>query len=108
MLPRFSARAFIEAIGRHRCTWLTGVPTMLALALQEPAALAATDRSSVRRVTIGSAPLTQALIDRIKAAFPGAQTPAEVIVKGNEYYVVRERETYNDLIRGEKLPRWLE
>jgi len=72
MLPRFSARAFIEAIGRHRCTWLTGVPTMLALALQEPAALAATDRSSVRRVTIGSAPLTQALIDRIKAAFSGA------------------------------------
>ena len=45
---------------------------MLALVLQEPAALAATDRSSVRRVTIGSAPLTQALIDRIKAAFPGA------------------------------------
>ena len=72
MLPRFSARAFIEAIGRHHCTWLTGVPTMLALVLQEPDALAATDRSSVRRVTIGSAPLTQALIDRIKAAFPGA------------------------------------
>ena len=48
MLPRFSARAFIDAIGRHRCTWLTGVPTMLALVLQEPAALAATDRSSVR------------------------------------------------------------
>jgi long-chain acyl-CoA synthetase len=73
MLPRFSARAFIEAIGRHRCTWLTGVPTMLALVLQEPDALAATDCSSVGRVAIGSAPLTQALIDRIKAAFPAAQ-----------------------------------
>ena len=71
MLPRFTARAFIEAIGRHRCTWLTGVPTMLALVVQEAAALAATDGSSVRRVTIGSAPLTQALIDRIKTAFPG-------------------------------------
>ncbi|HUL00088.1 MAG TPA: diaminopimelate decarboxylase [Nitrospirota bacterium] len=32
---------------------------------------------------------------------------AEVIVKGNEYYVVRERQTYNDLIKGEKVPRWL-
>ena len=72
MLPRFSARAFIEAIGRHRCTWLTGVPTMMALVVQEPAALAATDCSSVRRITIGSAPLTQALVDRIKTAFPGA------------------------------------
>ncbi len=33
---------------------------------------------------------------------------AEVLVKGSEYYVVRERETYNDLIKGEKVPRWLE
>ena len=32
----------------------------------------------------------------------------EVLVRGNEYYVVRERETYSDLVRGEKLPRWLE
>jgi len=32
----------------------------------------------------------------------------EVMVRGNEYYVVRERETYNDLIKGEKIPRWLE
>jgi acyl-CoA synthetase (AMP-forming)/AMP-acid ligase II len=72
LLPRFSARAYIDAIGRHRCTWLTAVPTMMALVLQEPAALAATDRSSVRRVLLGSAPLTQALIDRVKVAFPGA------------------------------------
>ncbi len=33
---------------------------------------------------------------------------AEVMVKGNEYFIVRERETYNDLVRGEKIPRWLE
>ena len=33
---------------------------------------------------------------------------AEVLVRGSDYYVVRERETYNDLVRGEKLPRWLE
>jgi diaminopimelate decarboxylase len=32
---------------------------------------------------------------------------AEVMVKGSEYYIVRERETYNDLIKGEKVPRWL-
>jgi hypothetical protein len=30
------------------------------------------------------------------------------MVRGNDYYVVRERETYNDLVKGEKLPRWLE
>ena len=33
---------------------------------------------------------------------------AEVMVKGKEYYIVRERETYNDLIDNEKVPRWLE
>lgn len=33
---------------------------------------------------------------------------AEVMVKGKEYFVVRERETYNDLIENEKVPRWLE
>ena len=31
----------------------------------------------------------------------------EVMVKGDEHYIVRERETYNDLIKGEKVPRWL-
>ncbi len=33
---------------------------------------------------------------------------AEVMVRGNEYFVVRERETFNDLIKNEKVPRWLE
>jgi diaminopimelate decarboxylase len=33
---------------------------------------------------------------------------AEVLVKGNEYHIVRERETYEDLVRGEKVPRHLE
>ncbi|HWR72821.1 MAG TPA: diaminopimelate decarboxylase [Nitrospirota bacterium] len=33
---------------------------------------------------------------------------AEVMVKGTEYFVVREREVYNDLVRGEKVPRWLD
>lgn len=33
---------------------------------------------------------------------------AEVLVRGNDYVVVRERETYNELVRGEKVPRWLD
>jgi diaminopimelate decarboxylase len=33
---------------------------------------------------------------------------AEIMVKGSEYYIVRERETYSDLIRDERVPRWLE
>ncbi len=33
---------------------------------------------------------------------------AEVLVKDSDYHIVRERETYPDLIKGEKIPRWLE
>jgi diaminopimelate decarboxylase len=33
---------------------------------------------------------------------------AEVLVRGNDYFVVRERETYTDLVNGEKVPQWLE
>ena len=32
---------------------------------------------------------------------------AEVMVKGDEYWVVRERETYEDLVRGERIPSFL-
>ncbi|MBI1987905.1 MAG: diaminopimelate decarboxylase [Nitrospinae bacterium] len=31
---------------------------------------------------------------------------AEVLVKGSEYRVIRQRETYADLVRGEKIPEW--
>ncbi len=65
--------AYIEAIGRHQCTWLTSVPTMLARIAQETEALAATDLSSVRIVAMGSAPMTQKLIDTMKGIFPQAR-----------------------------------
>jgi len=32
---------------------------------------------------------------------------AEVMVKGNSYFVIREREKVEDLIRGEKIPTFL-
>lgn len=32
---------------------------------------------------------------------------AEVLVKGNRFYVIRKRESYEDLIRGEKVPEFL-
>jgi diaminopimelate decarboxylase len=32
---------------------------------------------------------------------------AEVLVRGKDYFVVRERETYPDLVRGETVPPWL-
>jgi long-chain acyl-CoA synthetase len=72
LLPQFDARRYVEAIGRFGVTFLTSVPTMLALILRERDVLARTDLSSVRAVRMGSAPTTQQLIDAVKQVFPGA------------------------------------
>src|SRR5438034_96151 len=71
LLPQFDARRYIEAIGRFGASFLTSVPTMLALVVRETDTLAGTDLSSVRAVRMGSAPTTQQLIDAVKRAFPG-------------------------------------
>lgn len=34
--------------------------------------------------------------------------PAEVMVKGDRWFIIRERESYEDLIRGESIPHFLE
>jgi long-chain acyl-CoA synthetase len=72
LLPQFNARHYVEAIGRFRVTFLSSVPTMLALALREHEALARTDLSSIETVRTASAPISQSLIDEIKRTFPWA------------------------------------
>jgi acyl-CoA synthetase (AMP-forming)/AMP-acid ligase II len=72
LLPAFDARLYARAIERFRVTWLTSVPTMLALVARESDLVGGLDFSSVTNVTMGSAALTQALVDRVQAIFPGA------------------------------------
>ena len=66
LLPQFSAPAYIEAIGKYRCTWLTAVPPMIAMMLRETAALTATDLSSVEFVRMGSAPVSASLMAALR------------------------------------------
>jgi len=70
LLPQFTALVYIEAIGRHRCTWLTAVPPMIAMMLREREALARTDLSSVEFIRMGSAPVSQSLMEAIRHALP--------------------------------------
>jgi acyl-CoA synthetase (AMP-forming)/AMP-acid ligase II len=72
LLPQFDARRYIEAIARFGVTWLTSVPTMLALIVRETETLAGTDLSTVRTVRMGSAPVTGGLLDDLARVFPGA------------------------------------
>jgi len=72
LLPRYDAGRYIDCIERYRLTMLTGVPTMYALMLQRTDQLAGIDRSSVRAMSMGSAPASEVLLDDLQAMFPGA------------------------------------
>ena len=72
LLPQFSARAYIGAIGRYGCTWLTAVPPMIAMMLRERDLLARTDLSGVEFVRMGSAPVSASLMTALREALPRA------------------------------------
>lgn len=72
LMPRFEARTYLQSVARFRCTALSGVPTMFALMARESDLIRSLDLSSVRRITIGSAPLTEALVARVQGIFPNA------------------------------------
>jgi len=72
LLPNFTARSYIAAIEKYRCTWLTAVPPMIAMMLREADVLAKTDLSSVQFVRMGSAPVSQSLMSALKRVLPKA------------------------------------
>jgi acyl-CoA synthetase (AMP-forming)/AMP-acid ligase II len=72
LLPYFTARAYVAAIDRYRCTWLTAVPPMIAMMLREAELLANADLSSVEFVRMGSAPVSQSLMTSLKRTLPQA------------------------------------
>jgi long-chain acyl-CoA synthetase len=73
LLPQFVAADYIAAIGRCQVNLLTSVPTMIAMMLRERELLARTDLSSVRAVRMGSAPVTQSLVEQLRQVFPSVQ-----------------------------------
>jgi len=73
LLPQFDIERYIEAIGRHRCTVISGVPTMMAMVLTRKDRLAQIDTSSVRTIMMGSAPSSPQLIKELRAHFPNAE-----------------------------------
>ena len=73
LLPHFTTRGYVEAAARHRVAQLTSVPTMIAMMLRDRVSLEANDLSAVEGVRMGSAPITQALIDQVRSVFPKAE-----------------------------------
>ncbi|MDA1327012.1 MAG: class I adenylate-forming enzyme family protein [Proteobacteria bacterium] len=73
VMARFDVKQYLRCIERYRLTMLTGVPTMYALMIQQEALLADTDISSVRAISMGSAPASEVLLDNVQAAFPAVR-----------------------------------
>jgi acyl-CoA synthetase (AMP-forming)/AMP-acid ligase II len=73
LLPQFDIARYVEAIGRHRCTVISGVPTMMAMVLTRKDLLAQTDTTSVRTIMMGSAPSSPQLLKELRKHFPNAQ-----------------------------------
>lgn len=73
LLPRFSVERYIDAIGRHRCTVISGVPTMISMVLASKELLTNTETGSVRTVMMGSAPSSPQLLAEIRNHFPNAE-----------------------------------
>jgi acyl-CoA synthetase (AMP-forming)/AMP-acid ligase II len=73
LLPRFDARRFLDTVARYRCSFLSGVPTMYALMVREREVIERLDLSCVREISLGSAPLTDALLAQVRDLFPHAQ-----------------------------------
>lgn len=73
LMPQFKVRPYIAAIARFRCTWLTSVPPMIAMMLEDREAVAGSDFSSVRSLRMGSAPVSPSLYGKIREQFPQAR-----------------------------------
>ncbi len=73
LMNEFSAAGFVSAISRHKISLVTSVPTMIALALREHEAMEKADLSCVQILGMGSAPVTQKLLEEARAAFPNAR-----------------------------------
>ena len=72
VLPSFSIDSYLHALAHYRINIVTAVPTMFARLLRDPD-INRYDFSALRKVMLGSAPITLGLLNRIKVAFPGVE-----------------------------------
>jgi len=68
---RFSPDALVDAIERHRATYVTGSPTMWHALVDVPG-IDKRDLTSVRVISSGAAPIDRTTLDALQHAFPSA------------------------------------
>jgi len=73
LMPQFKVKPYVDAVGRFKCTWLTSVPPMIAMMLDDKEAMATADLSSVQSLRMGSAPASETLLEEIHRVMPHAR-----------------------------------
>ena len=73
LLPRFDAASWLRVIAEQRIDYVTGVPTMFALAAQLPQRPPVEQFEHVTDAFLGSSPVTDALVAQVAALFPRAR-----------------------------------
>ncbi|MEQ9463436.1 MAG: class I adenylate-forming enzyme family protein [Haliea sp.] len=72
LLPRFDAATWLQVIADHGIGYVTGVPTMFALAAQLSNRPPAEALAHVTQVFLGSSPVSETLVAQVRELFPRA------------------------------------
>jgi long-chain acyl-CoA synthetase len=82
ILPGFDPADVIRAIARYRCTYLTGVPAMFRLILNQKRLLAEHDVSSLRWAACGSSMVPPDLLQEFQETFPAGISEGYGLTEG--------------------------
>jgi acyl-CoA synthetase (AMP-forming)/AMP-acid ligase II len=91
ILRDFDPVQVIEAIERHRVTYMTGVPAMFKMVLAERDALARHDVSSVQYVVCGSAEVPEELFSEFEQVFGAPMAESYGLTEGGPVPIINRR-----------------
>lgn len=97
VLPGFEPVAVLRAIDRHRVTYLSGVPAMYRMLLNETEELERCDVTSVRFASAGSAPVTVDLLEEFQRTFHAPIAEGYGLTEGGPDVLVTPRWGINKL-----------
>jgi long-chain acyl-CoA synthetase len=97
VLPGFDPVQVLRAVDRYRVTYLSGVPAMYRMLLNETAELARCDVTSVRFASAGSAPVTVDLLEDFQRVFGAPITEGYGLTEGGPDVLLTPRWGINKL-----------
>jgi len=97
VLPGFDPVVVLRAIDRYRVTYLSGVPAMYRMLLNESEELARCDVSSVRFASAGSAPVTVDLLEQFQEVFGAPIAEGYGLTEGGPDVLITPRWGMNKL-----------